>query len=104
MGMDLTNLNPAFLMGDFSPEMTMYILDVALTEEERIRMERELAEKIGAETACEIMTYDNFKIGPLDCYVLDSDTTYKKSDFAEFDFKTIWEMKDGRPVLRIFEE
>lgn len=104
MGMDLTNLNPAFLMGDFSPEMTMYIFDAALTEEERIRMERELVEKIGAETACEIMTYDNFKIGPLDCYVLDSDTAYKKSDFAEFDFKTIWKMKDGRPVLRIFEE
>ena len=42
------------------------------------------------------MANDHLKVGALDCYVLDSDTTYKKSDFAEFDFKTIWEMKDGK--------
>ena len=104
MGMDFTNLNPALLMGEFSPEMTMYILDVALTTEETVRMERELAEKIGMDHVCEIMTYDNFKIGPLDCYVLESDKTYKESDFSEFDFKSIWKMKDGRPALRIFGE
>lgn len=103
MGMDFSNLNPALLMGEFSPEINMYLLDVALTPEEAIRMERELAEKVGIETLCEIMTYDNFKIGPLDCYVLNTDKAYKRSDFSEFDFDSIWKMKDGRPILRIFE-
>ncbi len=104
LSLDFNKMNPALLMGEFSPEMTMYILDLALFMDETIKMENELVDKIGMETLCEIMTYDNFKVGPIDCYVLDSGKTYKKSDFAEFDFKSIWEMKDGRPVLRIFEE
>lgn len=104
LGLDFNKMNPALMMGEFSPEMTMYMLDIVLFTDEIIKMENELVDRIGMETLCEIMTYDNFKIGPLDCYVLDSDTTYKKSDFAEFDFKTIWKMKDGRPVLRMFEE
>ena len=103
IGLDFDKMNPALLMGEFSPETTMYILDMALFEDEIIKMENELAEKIGLETLCEIMTYDNFKIGPIDCYVLESEKRYRKSDFAEFDFKTIWRMEDGRPVLRIFE-
>ena len=103
-GLDFDKMNPALLMGEFSPETTMYLLDMVLFEFEIIKMENELAEKIGLETLCEIMTYDNFKIGPLDCYVLESDQNYKKSDFSEFDFESIWEMKDGRPILRIFGE
>ncbi|MBQ9151832.1 MAG: hypothetical protein IJX72_06245 [Clostridia bacterium] len=104
LGLDFNKMNPALLMGEFSPEMTMYILDISLFTDEIIKMENELVDKIGMETLCEIMTYDNFKVGPIDCYVLDSDQTYKKSDFSEFDFESIWEMKDGRPVLRIFGE
>ena len=104
LGLDFNKMNPALLMGEFSPEMTMYILDISLFTDEIIKMENELVDKIGMETLCEIMTYDNFKVGPIDCYVLDSDQTYKKSDFSEFDFESIWEMKDGRPVLRIFTE
>ena len=66
--------------------------------------EDQIIQKIGAEKLCEIMTCNNRKVGPLDCYTLDPATTYKKSDFASFNFDTIWKMKDGRPVLRIFEE
>ena len=104
LGMDFENMDPALLMGEFNPEMVMYIGDPTMTTEELILLEAELTKKIGAEKLCEIMTCDNRKIGPLDCYTLDPDKTYKKSDFAEFDFKNIWEMKDGRPVLRIFED
>ena len=103
-GLDFDKMNPALLMGEFSPETTMYLLDMVLFEFEIIKMENELAEKIGLEALCEIMTYDNFKIGPIDCYVLESEKRYRKSDFASFNFDTIWKMKDGRPVLRIFEE
>lgn len=104
MGLDFDKMNPALLMGEFSPETTMYILDMSLFTDEIIKMENELVDRIGMETLCEIMTYDNFKIGPIDCYVLESGESYGKAHFAEFDFDNIWKMEDGRPVLRIFEE
>ncbi|MBQ7910051.1 MAG: hypothetical protein IJ363_04620 [Clostridia bacterium] len=104
LGFDFEHMDPAFLMGEFNPEMVMYIKDPTMTAEELMLLEAELSRKIGAEKLCEIMTCDNRKIGPLDCYTLDPATTYKKSDFAEFNFDTIWRMKEGRPVLRIFEE
>ena len=84
--------------------MVMYIGDPTMTTVELILLETELTKKIGAEKLCEIMICDNRKIGPLDCYTLDPAASYQKSDFASFNFDTIWKMKDGRPVLRIFEE
>ena len=104
LGFDFENMDPALLMGEFNPEMIMYIKDPTMTFEELMLLEAELSQKIGAEKLCEIMTCNNRKIGPLDCYTLDPATSYKKSDFASFNFDTIWKMKDGRPVLRIFEE
>ena len=100
--LDIENLNPAFLMGEFNPEMVMYLKDPFMTMEEQMALEAELVQRIGMERLCEIMTCDNRKIGPLDCYTLDPATSYKESDFAEFNFDTIWKMQDGRPVLRIF--
>ena len=104
LGFDFENMDPALLMGEFNPEMVMYIKDPTMTSEELMLLEAEFSQKIGAEKLCEIMTCDNRKIGPLDCYTLDPAASYKKSDFASFNFDTIWKMKDGRPVLRIFEE
>lgn len=104
LGFDFENMDPAFLMGEFSPEMVMYFRDPTQTLEELMIFEDQIIQKIGAEKLCEIMTCNNRKIGPLHCYTLDPATTYKKSDFAEFNFDTIWRMQDGRPVLRIFEE
>ena len=104
LGFDFENMDPALLMGEFNPEMVMYIGDPTMTTEELILLEAELTKKIGAEKLCEIMICDNRKIGPLDCYTLDPAASYKRSDFVEFNFDTIWKMKDGRPVLRIFEE
>lgn len=104
LGFDFEHMDPAFLMGEFNPEMVMYIKDPTMTAEELMLLEAELSRKIGAEKLCEIMTCNNRKIGPIHCYTLDPATTYKKSDFAEFNFDTIWRMQDGRPVLRIFEE
>ena len=104
LGFDFENMDPALLMGEFNPEMVMYIGDLTMTTEELILLEAELTKKIGAEKLCEIMICDNRKIGPLDCYTLDPAASYKRSDFVEFNFDTIWKMKDGRPVLRIFED
>lgn len=104
LGFDFENMDPAFLMGEFSPEMVMYFRDPTQTLEELMTFEDQIIQKIGAEKLCEIMTCDNRKIGPLDCYTLDPAASYQKSDFASFNFDTIWRMKDGRPVLRIFEE
>lgn len=103
-GFDFEHMDPAFLMGEFNPEMVMYIKDPTMTAEELMLLEAELSRKIGEEKLCEIMTCNNRKVGPLDCYTLDPSASYKKSDFAEFNFDTIWKMQDGRPVLRIFEE
>ena len=104
LGFDFENMDPALLMGEFNPEMVMYIGDPTMTTEELILLEAELTKKIGAEKLREIMICDNRKIGPLDCYTLDPAASYKRSDFVEFNFDTIWKMKDGRPVLRIFED
>ena len=104
LGFDFENMDPAFLMGEFSPEMVMYFKDPTQTMEEIMKMEDQIIQRIDAEKLCEIMICNNRKVGPLDCYTLDSATTYKKSDFASFDFESIWEMKDGKPVLRIFED
>lgn len=104
LGFDFEHMDPAFLMGEFNPEMVMYIKDPTMTAEELMLLEAELSQKIGVEKLCEIMTCNNRKVGPLDCYTLDPAASYKKSDFAEFNFDTIWRMQDGRPVLRIFEE
>lgn len=104
LGFDFENMDPAFLMGEFNPEMVMYIRDPTMTTEELMRLETELTQRIGTETLCEIMTCENMKVGPLHCYTLDPEKTYKKSDLPEFDFDTIWKMKDGRPILRIFED
>jgi hypothetical protein len=104
LGFDFENMDPAFLMGEFSPEMVMYIKDPTQTLEELMIFEDQIIQKIGAEKLCEIMTCNNRKVGPLDCYTLDPAASYQKSDFASFNFDTIWKMQDGRPVLRIFEE
>ncbi len=104
LGFDFEHMDPALLMGEFNPEMVMYIGDPTMTTEELMLLETELAQKIGAEKLCEIMICDNRKIGPIHCYALSSDKTYVKTDLVGFDFDTIWKMKDGRPVLRIFEE
>jgi hypothetical protein len=104
LGFDFENMDPAFLMGEFSPEMVMYFRDPTQTMEEVMLFEAQVIRLIGEEKLCEIMTCNNRKVGPLDCYTLDPATTYKKSDFASFNFDTIWRMEDGRPVLRIFEE
>ena len=104
LGFDYENMDPAFLMGEFNPEMIMYVGDPTMTTEERMKLEAELTQKIGMAKLCEIMICNNRKVGPLDCYTLDSATTYKKSDFASFDFENIWEMENGRPALRIFGE
>ena len=104
LGFDFENMDPAFLMGEFSPEMVMYFRDPTQTMEEVMLFEARVIRLIGEEKLCEIMTCNNRKVGPLDCYTLDPAASYQKSDFASFNFDTIWKMKDGRPVLRIFEE
>ncbi len=104
LGFDFEHMDPALLMGEFNPEMVMYIKDPTMTSEELMLLEAELSQKIGAEKLCEIMTCNNRKIGPLHCYTVSPAASYRKADFTGFNFDTIWRMKDGRPVLPIFEE
>jgi hypothetical protein len=40
---------------------------------------------------------------PADDETLKKDKSYKQEEFQNFDFETIWVMKDGVPKLRIFE-
>ena len=104
MGLEATKLNPSFFTGEFSTEVRMYVALPMLGMEDYLYAERILSMGLDAETVASIMTLNNCKIGPLDCYTLDPAASYQKSDFASFNFDTIWRMKEGRPVLRIFEE
>jgi hypothetical protein len=104
MGLEATKLNPSFFTGEFSTEARMYVALPMLGMEDYLYAERILSMGLDAETVASIMTLNNCKIGPLDCYTLDPAASYQKSDFASFNFDTIWKMKEGRPVLRIFEE
>ena len=61
LGFDFEHMDPAFLMGEFNPEMVMYIKDPTMTAEELMLLEAELTQKIGVEKLCEIMTCDNRK-------------------------------------------
>ncbi len=101
---DPERFNPALFTGEFTADERMYLYDPAATMEETIQLEAKLLEIMDAATLAAIMELENFKVGPLDCYVLESGRSYGEADFAEFDFENIWEIKDGRPVLRIFEE
>ena len=69
-----------------------------------IRAENVALHYLGEDRLTELVSIDNLKVGPIHCYVLSPyQETYKESDLDGFNFKTIWEMKDGRPVLRIFQ-
>ena len=103
-GGDSSTVNPSLVTGDYALETEMYIFDRAANMEELIWLEKTAVQYLGEDGLAAVVANDHLKVGALDCYVLDEGATYKKADFAEFDFKTIWQMKDGRPVLRMFEE
>lgn len=100
---DPNHVNPALVTGDFAVETNMYVFDRAALMEEMIYLEDLAMEYMGTEKLAEAVALDNLKVGPIYCPVLDPDATYNQEDFTEFNFKTVWKMKDGRPVLRIFE-
>lgn len=100
---DPNHVNPALVTGDFAVEANMYVFDRAATMEEMIYLEELVMQYMGTEKLAEAVALDNLKVGPHYCYTIDSAQTYTKDDFTEFNFKTVWKMKEGRPVLRIFE-
>lgn len=46
---------------------------------------------------------NDLKSGTLYCYLCPGDSKMKQKDFKGFDFENIWLMRDGRPLLRVFE-
>ena len=101
---DPERINPSLFTGDFTWETEAYIFDRASGMEGIIRAERLALHYLGEDRLAELVSVDNLKVGPLHCYVLSPyQETYTEDDLDEFNFKTIWEMKDGRPVLRIFQ-
>ena len=99
---DPDHVNPALVTGDFSVETNMYVFDRAAMMEELIYLENLAMQFMGEEKLAEVVALDNLKVGPIYCHVFDPDTTYDQEVFTGFNFKTVWKMKDGRPVLRIF--
>lgn len=102
-GIDLDTINPSLFTGDFNWETEVYNLGRYYYMEDLIRAEKITLHYLGDERLTELVSTDNLKVGPHYCYVVSPAQSYTKADFAEFNFKTVWEMKDGRPVLRIFE-
>ncbi len=100
---DPDHVNPALVTGDFSVETIMYVLDRAAYMEELIYLEDLAMEYMGADKLAEAVALDNLKVGPHHCYTLDADTSYEEKHLPGFNFDTIWEIKDGHPVLRIFD-
>lgn len=99
---DPDHVNPALVTGDFTIETSMYVLDRAAYMEELIYLEDLVIEYMGTDKLAEAVALDNLKVGPHHCYTLDGDTSYEEKHLPGFNFDTIWEIKDGRPVLRIF--
>ena len=103
-GVDPDQINPSLFTGDFTWETEAYILDRIVGMDGLIRAENVALHYLGEDRLTELVSIDNLKVGPIHCYVLSPyQETYKESDLDGFNFKTIWEMKDGRPVLRIFQ-
>ena len=101
---DPGRINPSLFTGDFTWETEAYVFDRGSGMEGIIRAERHALHYLGEDRLAELVAVDNLKVGPLHCYVLSPyQETYTEDDLDEFNFKTIWEMKDGRPVLRIFQ-
>ena len=102
-GLDPSHVNPSLVTGGFTWENNMYMLDRATRMEEVLWLEYVAEKYIGEENLANLVSLDNLKVGPHYCYTIDPPQNYTKDDFTEFNFKTVWKMKEGRPVLRIFE-
>ncbi len=100
---DPDHVNPALVTGDFAVETNMYVLDRASFMEELIYLEDLAMQYMGADKLAEAVASDNLKVGPHHCYTLDADTSYEEKHLPEFNFDTVWEIRDGRPVLQIFD-
>ena len=101
-GLDMSCVNPSMITGDFAWDTEMYLFDTAARMEDVLWLEDVAIKYIGEEKFADLVSMDNLKVGPLYCRALDPNTAYTREDFAEFNFNTVWKMKDGRPVLRIF--
>ena len=95
--------NPTFFIGEFDPTCPVYVFDPCATFKEELMREKTILRIMTPEEAFQLYTAGNIKVGMLACYVMEDKSGYKEEDFHEFDFDTIWQMKDGTPALRIFE-
>jgi hypothetical protein len=101
--LDLSTINPSLFTGDFDWETDVFLLGRYYYMEDLLRAEKITLHFMGEEKLADLVSTDNLKVGPHHCYTADPARSYAKDDFAGFNFKTVWEMKDGRPTLQIFE-
>ncbi len=95
--------NPTFFVGPIDPTVTFFVYDPTSSFKEDLKNEETLISSMPLEDFTALCAADNLKVGIMSSYVIDSGTAYAEESFPEFDFDTIWQMKDGRPTLRIFE-
>lgn len=103
-GLDPDQVNPSLLTGEHTWDLEMAIIDRFAPMDDLIRAENIATDYLGAEKLAEYVAAGNLKVGPHYCYHLSPyQEAYTESELDGFNFDTIWEMKDGRPILRIFQ-
>ncbi len=103
-GLDPDHVNPSLLTGDLAWELEVVIIHRFAPMDDLIEIEDIATDYLGAEKLAEYVSAGNLKVGPIYCYHLSPyQEAYTESELDGFNFDTIWEMKDGRPVLRIFQ-
>ncbi len=94
-----TLMQPLFY-GEYEPETEYYVMDLfGGIIGDRINADNVLADVYDRDELRALWDSYNLRVGNIDCYDL---TETPDTDFEGFDFQHVWEMKDGRPTLRIF--
>lgn len=103
-GLDPDHVNPSLLTGELAWELEMVIMERVIWMDDLLKIEDIATDYLGEEKLAEYISAGNLKVGPHYCYHLSPyQEAYTESELDGFNFDTIWEMKDGRPVLRIFQ-
>jgi hypothetical protein len=89
---------------DVSGITRWYVFDPTASLMENYGIESIVAEALGGYENFQAFCLENHvKCGILYCYSFDSGTELKESDLYAFNFDTIWVIKKGQALLRIFE-
>lgn len=89
---------------DVSDVTGWYLFDPTASIEENIGIAQLIAEAFGGYDVFQQFCLENkIKCGILYCYSFEPDKKFKESDLYAFNFDTIWVIKKGQALLKIFE-